>query len=92
MSYPTQAVVVKSVPQGIDPTQVDYTSAGQAAGAAVSTIASLIRGPSASDEAVAQAIVATEEDEDGLGATPWIIGGVALVGIAGVAFAFGPRD
>lgn len=95
---PTQAVVVKQVPESIDPTQVDYTERmsqwqsigsgfGTAGGGLVTSISNLIKG-----EAQTADLPPPVAEEEGVGATPWIVGGIALVGIVGAAWAFWPRD
>lgn len=100
MSQPTSAVVIKTVPAGTDPTQTAQTSGGNQdwISAVGNLTGSLLGGALANKykedevEAQAQALAAAETADEGLGATPWIVGGIALVGIGAVAWAFWPRD
>lgn len=84
---PQQAVVIKHT------SSLDPETLGQAGGEVVGTVISFLRKEDPAEEAaLAAAEEQAEEEEAGLGATPWVIGGVALVGLVGVAWAFWPRE
>jgi hypothetical protein len=70
---------------------VDWSQAGAAAGSLFQTGADLIRQSKDGYKPPVYTPPVVEEDE-GPGAEPWILGGIAVVGILAVAWAFWPRD
>jgi len=101
LSNPNAAIVIKSVPSDVDSTQVAYTppnpwtpsaaasQAGQAGAGIMTMVTSYLK---KDDEPMPSMVTTPVVEEPAMEWTPWIVGGVAVVGVLGAVWAFWPRE
>ena len=108
LSNPTEEMMGPSAPQLSvaykAPTpwtpQAFASSAGQMGAGITNAFLSVLKKDDSAAEAEALALAQAQAEADAaaaagisdLGATPWIIGGVAIVGVIGAIWAFWPRE